>query len=281
MDNVSQILKSKDLPDREFEKISAMVYDICRINLHDGKKELVQARLNKRLRLLGLSTYKEYLKLIENDASGAELSSMVDMLTTNLTFFFREPDHFDFLREHELKKVQGSGGRRLRIWCAGCATGEEAYSLAIVLNEALSERDASDAMILATDISSIALGKAKAGVYGEQRLRNTPADIKLKYFEKSIAADGAAVYEALPEIKNRITFRRLNLMDKWPMGGPFDVIFCRNVMIYFDKKTQSELVSRFQDILRPGGTFIVGHSESLTGIQHNFKFARPSIYLKD
>ncbi|HPI75268.1 MAG TPA: protein-glutamate O-methyltransferase CheR [bacterium] len=282
MSEYSSILKSRSLRDREFEKISEMVYAICRINLHVGKKELVQARLNKRLRILNIDSYKEYLKYLENDDTGAELSTMVDVLTTNLTFFFREPDHFEYLSSEVKQKMAAGKLKKFRIWSAGCSSGEEAYTTAIVLKETLKETAAStDIKILATDISSRILETARAGVFIDQRFRTTPDSIKKKYFTEIKEPDGSKKYIATNDLKKEISFKRLNLMDSWPMKGPFDVVFCRNVMIYFDKETQTELVSRFYDILAPGGIFFVGHSESLTGTEHNFRYVRPSIYQKD
>lgn len=281
MENVTSILKSRSLPDREFEKISEMVYSICRINLHVGKKELVQARLNKRLRMLNMDSYKDYLKYIEKDETGAELSTMVDILTTNLTYFFREKDHFNYLLEQGKVKLVDGKSKRFRVWSAGCASGEEAYSIAITLDDAIKESGCPDFRILATDISSQTLTMAKEGVFPKQRMKETPEAVLRKYFAKETAPDGSVFYRVSTELKRRIAFRRLNLMDPWPMKGPFDAVFCRNVMIYFDKKTQAELVTRFYNILAPGGIFFVGHSESLTGIAHGFKFVRPSIYVKE
>ncbi len=281
MENVSSILRSRSLPDREFEKISEMVYAICRINLHVGKKELVQARLNKRLRMLNIDSYKDYLKYIEKDETGVELSTMVDILTTNLTYFFREKDHFNYLLEQGKVKLVDEKRKRFRIWSAGCASGEEAYSIAITLDDAIKGSGCPDFRILATDISSQTLETAKEGLFPKQRMKETPEMVLKKYFAKETAQDGTVFYRVSAELKRKIAFRRLNLMDPWPMTGPFDAVFCRNVMIYFDKKTQAELVTRFYNILAPGGVFFVGHSESLTGISHGFKFVRPSIYVKD
>ena len=276
--NVAGILASRPLSDKEFKRISEMVYSLCRINLHDGKKALVQARLNKRLRQLGIATYPEYLDLVESDETKRELTYMIDTLTTNLTFFFRESDHFDYLRDEILKKMDPRKDRKLRIWSAGCSSGEEAYTMAMVVREAIPDVNLMDALILATDISTRVLAVAREGTYSEARFRETPRDLRNKYFEKDSIHKG--FYKARPEIESLIRFRKLNLMEPWPMKQPLDVIFCRNVMIYFDKQTQNELVQRFFDALRPGGVFMVGHSESLTGIKHRFRYVRPTVYIK-
>lgn len=273
------ILKSRSLPDAEFERISSMIYKLCGINLHIGKKELVQARLNKRLRQLGMDTYKEYLQFIEEDRSGDELTTMVDMLTTNLTYFFREPDHFDYLRDEVLKKFQSDRSARRRFWSAGCSSGEEAYTLAMTIRDNVPDVDLIDIKILATDISTRVLATAAAGVFNEQRFKDSSSPMINKYFTRS-SMNGEVNYKAKPELAKLIHFRKLNLMEDWPMPGLFDVIMCRNVMIYFDKQTQSRLVKRYYEKLKPGGVFMTGHSESLTGIDHSFKFIKPSVYVK-
>ncbi|MFA6448320.1 MAG: protein-glutamate O-methyltransferase CheR [bacterium] len=268
------------LSDREFERICDAVYGACRLNLHNGKKELVQSRLNKRLRKLGFNTYRQYLNYINDDTSCLEFQTMVDTLTTNVTHFFREPDHFDYLRDNVLSNIDTKTRTRCRIWSAGCSTGEEAYSLAIVLRETLPKLDLMDVKVLATDISTKVLTTARAGRYAESRFKNMPRNLMTKYFALDAEHGGEVVYEAKPELKRLLTFYHLNLINPWPMRGPFDVIFCRNVMIYFDKQTQAELIARFYDMLSPGGSFIVGHSESLTGLQRRFKYIQPSVYVK-
>ena len=265
------------LTDTDFKRIRTMIYDLTRIKFDDGKKSLVQARLNKRLRALGLANYKQYLRLVEADQSGAELSNLVDSLTTNLTYFFREPDHFeylggDFLASHTEK--------RLRIWSAGCASGEEAYTIAMVLRESMEDLDGRDVLILATDVSARVLQTAKNGIYSVDRFKDTPAELREKYFER-VSNPKIETYSAREELRKLIRFRRLNLMGTWPMKNPFDLIFCRNVMIYFDRPTQGELINRYHDALRPGGVLIVGHSESMTGIRHSFKKIQKTIYQRE
>jgi len=278
---LDNILKSRVLSEEDFLTIGRIIYDLCRINLHAGKKELVQARMNKRLRQLGMDTYGEYLKYLEEDETGREIANMVDILSTNLTYFFREPDHFEYLKDELARKQRSEELKRLRIWSAGCSSGEEAYTIAMVLRESVRNLDRIDSLILATDISTRMLAVAKEGIYKEQRFRDTPQELKEKYFELFGREEGCKVYKPRTDLSSLVRFRYLNLMDEWPMKGKMDVIFCRNVMIYFDKPTQSELVRRFYEAVRPGGIFIVGHSESLTGIKNDFRYENPTIYRKD
>lgn len=278
-DWVNNILQSRPLSDREFKQISDRIYELSRINLHDGKKELVQARLNKRLRMLGMNSYKEYLKYVEEEPTGEELTAMVDVLTTNLTFFFREADHFEFLAEKLLKNINPAVNTKLRLWSAGCSSGEEPYTLAILLREHIPDLPRMDALILATDISTRVLARAEMGIYNESAFRATQKVYQTKYFSRFPDRNGEQ-FKVSPDLKNLVRFRRLNLMAQWPFQGKFDVVFCRNVMIYFDKTTQMELVEKFYDVVAPGGYFMVGHSESLSGIKHCFKYIKPAIYQK-
>ncbi len=276
---VGNILKSRPLSDREFKIISDKVYELSRINLHDGKKELVQARLNKRLRKLGFDTYKEYLHYVEQDATGEELINMVDVLTTNLTFFFREEDHFDFLTKNVLKPIDPDKDRKLRIWSAGCSSGEEPYTIAMLMREQIPNMHRMDALILATDISTRILNRAEQGIYNASAFRATPKGFRLKYFSRYPNRKGEQ-YKVNPDLTALVRFRQLNLMAQWPFQGKFNVVFCRNVMIYFDRATQKELVNKFYDAILPGGYFFVGHSESLSSIKHGFKYIKPAVYRK-
>lgn len=270
---MSPFATSVDLTDSQFARISALVHSQCGINLHDGKKELVRARLAKRLRTLGLPDFEAYMQLLRND-SGTELVAMLDALSTNLTSFFRETDHFRYLAERILPRQTNS---RLRIWSAGCSSGEEPYSIAMQLAETLPRLEQWDVKILATDLSTRVLEQARQGVYAREKLQGLPAPISQRHFEPAPGGGGLQVREGLRRL---VHFARLNLMDPWPMRGPFDVIFCCNVMIYFDKPTQSRLVARFWDLLHPGGTLFIGHSESLTGIRHRFVYRQPTIYAR-
>jgi chemotaxis protein methyltransferase CheR len=268
-----------NLTSAQFDEISALVKELCGINLHDGKQELVRARLAKRLRALGLEHFRDYLELLRNDPGGAELTAMLDALSTNLTSFFREPVHYDYLVREVIPSLRASSGRpgRLRIWSAGCASGEEPYSIVIRLLEEVPDLESWDFKLLATDLSTAALAKARAGVYTQERLQGVPDHLLQQYFTAS-EQQGPTTYRAGSALRKPVQFAHLNLMEPWPMRGPFDVIFCRNVMIYFDKPTQGALVARFHDLLRPGGVLFVGHSESLTGVQHHFRYLEPTIY---
>ena len=267
-----------ELRDREFKKIASMVYDICRINLQGGKKPLVQGRLAKRLRALNVPSFREYIAIVEDNDD--ELRTMINCLTTNLTRFYREPEHFNFMRENLIRDFLESGARNLRVWSAGCSSGEEPYTIAIELREHVEDVQRRDVLILATDISSKVLDRAGSGLYSGEKLRKVPASVRSKYFTE-VESGGETLYQAKPALKQMIRFRYLNLMDPWPMRKQFDVIFCRNVMIYFDKSTQEDLVNRFWDVVRPGGVLIVGHSESLAAMEHSFRCVSPTVYLKE
>jgi chemotaxis protein methyltransferase CheR len=276
---------SANLTDAEFTRLSDLVYKHCGINLHDGKVELVRARLAKQMRVGNFATASEYLEHVLADPTGGEFTRLIDALSTNLTSFFRERNHFDYLQQHFLPKViaekQRKGGKRLRAWSAGCSSGEEPYSLAMTLLEATAGGPASgwDVKLLATDISTRVLALAQRGAYDKQRVDGVPPDLRNKYLTAS-KFEGRTFYDVSRPLQQLIAFRHLNLMQNWPFSGPFDFIFCRNVMIYFDKPTQEKLVGRFHDCLAPGGMLFTGHSESLTGINHRFRYVQPTIYGK-
>jgi chemotaxis protein methyltransferase CheR len=276
------ITEEVSLSEDDFCRISQIVYDHCGINLHDGKKELIRARLAKKLRGGRFQTFSDYMDHINQDPTGREFSDFIDILSTNLTSFFREKQHFDYV-ENELlprliEKKQREKNPRIRAWSAGCSSGEEPYSIAITLLENLPKTQW-DVKILATDISTRVLEKAKAGIYDAERVSPVPAQQKAKYLTLK-TEKGRKTYEVHESVRERIIFRYLNLMEDWPIKGPLDFIFCRNVMIYFDKPTQSVLVNRFFNLLGSGGILFTGHSESLTGIEHKFKYIQPTIYMK-
>lgn len=276
-------IESLVLTDRDFRKISDMVYEHCGINLHEGKKELVRARLAKRLRVGGFRTFPEYMSHVLEDKTGKEFSILIDSLSTNLTSFFRERKHFDFLCEkflpHLLDRKEKERNFRIRAWSAGCSSGEEPYSIAITLLEAVAGQSCWDIKILASDISTSILETAKEGIYKEERVAPVPSMQKQKYLIKSCAKN-ETLYEVSRSLRSLIVFKYLNLMKGWPIKGPIDFIFCRNVMIYFDKPTQSRLINRYWDLLESGGVLFTGHSESLTGIEHKFNYVQPTIYMK-
>ena len=226
---------SCDLTDRQFNTVSNLVKDLCGINLHDGKKELVKARLAKRIRELGMDNFAQYIEFIGTDAGGAEILCMLDALSTNLTFFFRETAHFDLLRQQVLPEMmqRHAQDRKLRVWSAGCSSGEEPYSIAIVMNEVVRDVLGWDMRILATDLSRRMLDLARRGVYSRERFRETPPRTIADHFTCTGNRDSKQ-YQVNESARRLVTFGRLNLMEPWPMRGPFDVIFSRNVMIYFD-----------------------------------------------
>lgn len=260
-----------------------MVYEKCGINLREGKKELVRARLGKRLRETGFEDFRAYYKFLSEDETGDELVHMLDAISTNLTSFFREEKHFNFLTEtvfpsYVTGKKQG-GSRRLRLWSAGCSSGEEPYTLAISLLEYFGQGTAYDINILATDISTKVLAQASRGVYPAARLSRMPQHLLTKYFQRGHGSNEGN-FRAKPLLRDMIEFKRLNLMEPFPFKEVFNLIFCRNVMIYFDKETQQLLINKFYDCIVPDGHLLTGHSESLTGIRHAFKYIRPSVYQK-
>lgn len=260
----------------EFDQIRKMLHSLCGINLVPGKEGLVKTRLTKRLRALGLRSFEEYLNHLEQHP--AEITTMVDFLTTNKTNFFREIHHFNYLRDTFLPPYKPKPGR-LRFWSAGCSSGEEPYSLAILLSEEFPDRARWDIRILATDISTRMLQKAREAVFEEETIQDIPGLWRQKYFTCQQAREPRS-YQVKADVRSMVRLARLNLMDHWPMKGPFDVVFCRNVMIYFDKPTQERLVNRFWHLLSPGGLLLVGHSESLTTFPHEFHYAQPAVYVK-
>lgn len=271
-------LAEANLTTAHFERIATLLYTHCGIKMRAGKEGLVKARLTKRLRALGLSNFDSYIALIERNTSGGEFVEMIDALTTNKTSFFRENAHFDYLRN----TVLSAGARNIRIWSAGCSTGEEAYTLAMVLRENLPASVADGARILATDISSKVLETARAGIYSEQNLAEVPPALVKKYWREQAGRSvaGERQFAPVPQLTSMIKFGKLNLMEPWPIRGPFDAVLCRNVMIYFDKPTQQSLVDRYWSVLKDGGHLFVGHSESLTGLSHKFRYVQPAVYVR-
>ncbi len=259
----------------EFSRVARLIYKTCGIHLKEGKQDLVKARLGRRLRTLALGSFDEYFDLVENDATGVELAEMVDLLTTNKTEFFRDSAHFEFIRREILPWC--SDLERVRFWSAGCSTGQEPYSLAIVVREFFRDLSRRDCRILATDICRPALDRALEGKFAEADTEGLPSEYRSRYFSKT---DGGSIRVG-PALSGLIHFARLNLMEKWPMRGPFQLIMCRNVMIYFDRETRGELVGKFSNLLGPGGCLMVGLSESLTGLSHTLKYVQPAVYRKE
>lgn len=257
----------------QFGMLSALVHRSSGIHLHQGKFGLVQSRLASRLRELHTQDVDEYLAGLEAAGGEAEIVRLVDALTTNKTAFFREPQHFTLLRAL-LPELQQSGAP-VTVWSAGCSSGEEAYTLALVLVDALGPD--TDARVLATDISARMIDRARQATYTEDAIAPVHPLLRQKWF-RCVQPRHPRSYEIAPDVRRLVRFARLNLMARWPMRGSFDLICCRNVMIYFDKPTQQTLVHRFRDALRPGGYLFTGHSESLAGLEHTFRYVQPAVY---
>ncbi len=269
-----------ELADTEFRFISSLVYGHAGIKIDSGKRELVYARLAKRLRALGLESFVAYCERLRADAG--ELRQCINALTTNVTRFFREAHHFEFLRDTVIPELlQESAVRRrrqLRIWSAGCSSGEEPYTIELTLRECAQLQDW-DVKILATDLDTGILAKARAGIYPASQIDDIPPALRSSWFRLG-ANQNAGLIRVHPDLQQRIYFRHLNLKDAWPMHGPFDAIFCRNVVIYFDKETQATLFNRFADLLSEPGYLFLGHSENLHGLSDRFQLVGRTIYRK-
>jgi chemotaxis protein methyltransferase CheR len=264
---------TESLSQLEFDQITHLAWRTCGIDLKKGKRELVQARLGSKIREGKLDSFKQYYDRVIADTTGKELIALLDALTTNFTSFFREAAHFDFLRKTIIPAITGE----IRIWSAACSTGEEPYSIAFSLVEQLGIPAASRVHILASDISSRALAAAERGAYEADRFKEFPAGWLNKYLLLGSGQWGGW-FRVKPSIRSMIEFRRLNLIEPFRPAKPFHVIFCRNVMIYFDKETQAQLVNRFASCLEPGGYLLIGHSESLTGLKHPYEYVKPAVY---
>jgi chemotaxis protein methyltransferase CheR len=265
------------LTDSEFDRLRTIVRELTGIALADSKKELVYGRLARRLRKLKLKSFSEYCAMVEG-GEGIELQELTNAMTTNLTSFFRENYHFEQLAAEVLPYLAEcrAATRRVRLWSAGCSTGEEAYSIAMVVREAQARFAGWDVRLLATDIDSRVVETAAAGIYGEERLRGVEPQRVGRWFRPCDRA--AQQYAVADELKSLITFRQLNLLDAWPVKGPFDVVFCRNVTIYFDKETQQQLFERLADLQEPGAWLFIGHSENLFNITHRYKSSGRTVY---
>jgi len=274
---------TQELTDGDFRRLCQAVYRHCGIHLTEAKRALVRTRLVKRLKATGRTDFHEYIEFVlsRNPEARREFGAMVDALSTNFTSFFREIAHFDYLRQSYLPQLmtQQPRGRRLRAWSAACSSGEEPYSLAITLLEESQGHGSWDIKILATDVSHRMLEIAQMCTYDAQRVAPLSTRQKQKFLVPNVI-DGQKVYQVAPALRQMVTFRYLNLMESWPFQGPFDFVFCRNVMIYFDKPTQERLVNRIYDVLAPGGILCIGHSESLTGIRHRYRYLQPATYAR-
>jgi chemotaxis protein methyltransferase CheR len=258
-----------------FKEFQAIAYQKAGIFLREGKAALVQARLAKRLRELGLASEREYLDRLKEDGD-EEVVLFLDAISTNFTKFWREPDHFETLREHVLE-LKAAGQRRFRFWSAASSSGEEPYTIAMTLDPIL---EGCDWKLLATDISTRVLARAVAGVYSSEEIDGIPPAMLQRYLDKVPAdEDGEARWAVREQIKQKVTYRRLNLASRpYPMKGPLDAVFCRNVMIYFDRPMRAGVVGEFERLVGPGCPLFIGHSETLNGIASRFKTERPSVY---
>lgn len=257
-----------------FEQFRKLVYEHAGIELQAGKEVLVSARISSRLRALNVATERDYLELLTADPSCEEMTNFLDVISTNFTHFFREPSHFELLTK-ECRAHAESSDHEFRVWCAASSSGEEPYSLAMVLEEALAHRHL-EWKLLATDISTRVLATAQRGVYSAEAVQPVPEALRRRFLKD--VPNGAEVMEPL---RTKVKFARLNLArPPYPMKGPFDVIFCRNVMIYFDNKVRQGLVTQVERLLRPGGLLVVGHTETLHGVDTRLQTQSPSVYRK-
>jgi chemotaxis protein methyltransferase CheR len=271
-------LRPHEVSDRDLAAIVRMVYEKSGITLHAGKRALVAARLQKRLRHHGVATFRDYLTLLQNDVTGEELTAMLDAITTNHTSFFREPQHFDYLAKSVLPPLRSAGrGTPILGWSAACATGEEPYTIAITAAELFGHDTGHAIRLLASDLSTRAVARASAGIYRADRTSGMPRHLLLKYFQKAVGAQPGLLQVAAP-IRQLIEFRHLNLLQPAPPGPPLDFIFCRNALIYFDRAAQQRAIDTLESRLAIGGYLFISHSESLNGLRHGLTWVAPAVY---
>ncbi len=281
--NLPNAIAAMTITDQEFDQIRSLVYDRFGITLNDGKRTLVIGRLQKLLKTEGIRTFKDYYDSILTDTTGRVLSKFVNRMTTNYTFFNREKEHFEFFSKTALPKVvtqlEQKKEKKLRVWCAACSTGEEPYMLAMLMQDFFGHRYKEwDAGLLATDISSRAISVAKAGIYADERVEKIPGHLSRRYLKRIRGGDWAVS----EEIKREVCFRRFNLMNTtFPFKEGFDIIFCRNVMIYFDKATRESLIKRFYQFTKPGGYLFIGHSETMDRKQQLYKNIIPAVFRRE
>jgi chemotaxis protein methyltransferase CheR len=264
--------------DQDFEAISTQMKSLTGINLTRQKRELVYGRLAVRLRALGIRTFREYRRIVAGDSQ--EQVRMCNAITTNLTSFFREPHHFEHLRDQVLPAFREQAGeRRLRIWSAGCSSGEEPYSIAMTVLEIMPEALNRNVRVLATDLDSDVLSIAASGEYPAERVKGL-SEGRLRRFFTEHKEQGTSHFVVRPEVRALVTFKQLNLMKPLPMSGPLNVIFCRNTVIYFDKDTQRDLFARIAPLQRPGDLLYLGHSESLLSVSTDYESIGRTTYLR-
>lgn len=276
------IAEIQDLTKQDYELIRRLVYAKSGINLGDQKMQLVRARLGKRVRQGGFNSFRAYYRHVEQDSTGEELCALLDAISTNTTHLFREIRHFQFLSEVINRWLEDRAWRSrhttLRIWSAACSSGEEPHSIAMVAHQALQSHPNIELQILATDLSTQMLSRAQLGLYEPQRVGTVPQQLKNRYLKK-VQQDRQTLLQIVPELRRTITFARFNLMTaKFPFRHGFDIVFCRNVMIYFDRPTQESLVNKIAHHLHEDGYLMIGHSESLSGVNHSLAYVEPTIY---
>ncbi|PLX91384.1 MAG: chemotaxis protein CheR [Desulfuromonas sp.] len=270
------------ITDEEFNALRRLIYDRFGINLTDEKRSLLVGRLQKMLRTNKIGTFQDYYDYLKTDTSGKAVSDLINMVSTNYTYFNREKDHFDYFVKTALpavcQKLEQQKRKDLRVWCAGCSTGEEPYTLLMLMHEFLGAQYGQwDAGILATDISERVLSTASQGIYSADKVASLPDNLQKKYFTR--LPDGRM--QVIDKIRKEVTFRRFNLMNTtFPFKKPFQIIFCRNVMIYFDQQTRNALVQRFHRSMEPDGYFFIGHSETLGRDSQFFRYLMPAAYQK-
>lgn len=268
-----------EISDYEFRRLADYIKVNFGIHLSDEKKVLVAGRLSQVLLKLNIDSFSDYMNYMMADKSGEAARTFINKMTTNHTFFMREADHFDYFKNHVLPSLKPAlRDRDLRVWSAGCSTGEEPYTLAMLIDEYFGkERMGWDTKLLATDISEHVLTDASQGIYAEEAVAQLPDMWKLSYFNPL----GTDHYEVINRIKQEVIFRRFNLMESFPFRKKFHVIFCRNVMIYFDAKTKTDLIQKFYDSLEPRGYLFIGHSETISRDFPKFKYVMPAVYRKE
>src|ERR1700761_8364338 len=263
------------LHDRDFRQLAKLVVDTSGIVLSERKRAFIQGRLGKRLRALGLSNFRQYCALLETDEGNTERGNLINAITTNHTSFFREGHHFEHLTKVVFPRLveQNQESKRIRIWSSACSTGEEPYSIAMTVLGHLPSLAGWDVKILATDLDTNVLAHASRGIYDRERAESIPDTYRKRFV--TLKGEQAVMKD---EVRRLISFGNLNLLGQWPMSGPFDIIFCRNVVIYFDKDTQRRLFDRYANLMRSDGCLIIGHSESLLNMTDRFDLVGRTIY---
>lgn len=268
------------MTDREFKELCSLVYRYTGITLSEEKRELTYTRFSKRLKALNMSSFQDYCDIIHSNKN--ELTNFTNAITTNLTSFYRESHHFDSLREKVIPQLlKTNKSKRIRIWSSGCSTGEEPYTIAFTVLQCVPDLQSWDIKILATDVDTDVLSTASAGKYPENRVDSLAKHIKNRWFIKRIT-NGITEYEVDQQAKKLITFKKFNLISSnWPMHGPFDVIFCRNVVIYFNKSTQKVLLEKYSKLQNKGAYLYMGHSESIGRVTDKYKHVGRTIYIRE